>query len=311
MTVSVRALAEADLDDADRVFRLAFGTFLGLPHPERFAGDTDYVRTRFRAGPESAFAADRDGAFVGSNFAAHWGSFAFFGPLSVHPELWDQGVGRRLVEPVVAQFDRWGVAHRGLFTFAHSLKHHALYQKFGFYPRFLTTLVERFVAGMPPAPEFAVFSQATDRDAVLARCRELCDGIYAGLDVTSEIRSVDAQRLGDTILVGHEASRLESFAVCHVGPRTEAGTDVVYVKFGAVRAGPGGEAALRRLLDACAAYARSRGVARLLVGANLGRERAYRTLLGHGFRGVIVGVAMEGADPGFNRPDALVLDDWR
>lgn len=311
MTISVRPLAERDLDDADRVFRLAFGTFLGMPQPERFAGDTDYVRTRFRASPQSAVAAERDGALVGSNFAAHWGSFAFFGPLSVHPELWDHGVGKRLVEPVVALFDRWGVAHRGLFTFAHSLKHHALYQKFGFYPRFLTTLLERFVAGMPSAPAFGRFSQAADRDAALARCREVCDAIYAGLDVTREIVSVDTQGLGDTILVGHEASKLEGFAVCHVGPRTEAGSDAAYIKFGAVRPGPAGEAALDRLLGACAAYARSRGASRLLAGVNLGRERAYRRLLAHGFRGVIVGVAMEGADPGFNRPEALVLDDWR
>lgn len=314
MTISVRPLVESDLDEADRVFRLAFGTFMGMPAPLRFGGDTDFVRTRFRGSPGAAFAAERHGDLVGSNFAAHWGSFAFFGPLSIRPDLWDQGIGKLLVEPVVAQFDRWGVTHRGLFTFAHSAKHHGLYQKFGFYPRYLTTVLDRLILGMPAPAGFALFSQAPvdARATLLTRCREVSDSVFPGLDLASEILSVDAQDLGDTILLGPEGSRLEGFAVCHVGPRSEAGSGVGYVKFGAVHPRPGGESTLLRLVDACAAYARSRGATSLLVGVNLARERAYRALVGHGFRGAIVGVAMQGgSDPGYNRPDVLALDDWR
>ena len=39
--VTVRPLVEADLDEVDRIFRIAFGTFLGAPDPERFFGDAD------------------------------------------------------------------------------------------------------------------------------------------------------------------------------------------------------------------------------------------------------------------------------
>src|SRR5437870_4494594 len=93
--VSVRPLRDADLDRADQIFRLAFGTFLGVPHPKTFFGTADYVRTRFRADPQAAFAATVDGELAGSSFAANWGSVGFFGPLTVRPELWDQGVGKR------------------------------------------------------------------------------------------------------------------------------------------------------------------------------------------------------------------------
>jgi len=34
--VRVRALAAGDLDEADRICRIAFGTFLGVPEPEKF-----------------------------------------------------------------------------------------------------------------------------------------------------------------------------------------------------------------------------------------------------------------------------------
>jgi hypothetical protein len=39
--VTVRPMAEADLDEADRIMRLAFGTFLRLPDPMRFSDARD------------------------------------------------------------------------------------------------------------------------------------------------------------------------------------------------------------------------------------------------------------------------------
>ena len=88
--VRVRPLIDGDLDEADRIFRVAFGTFLGAPEPEGFFGDADYVRTRWRADPGAALAAELDGGLAGSNFAANWGSVGFFGPLTIAPvtDLW-------------------------------------------------------------------------------------------------------------------------------------------------------------------------------------------------------------------------------
>ena len=44
--VRVRPLAAEDLDEADRICRVAFGTFVGVSRPETFFGDADLVRTR-------------------------------------------------------------------------------------------------------------------------------------------------------------------------------------------------------------------------------------------------------------------------
>ncbi len=76
---TVTALNESDLPEADRILRLAFGTFLGAPHPETFWGDRDYVRGRHCAPHVAAFGATLDGRLVGSNFATRWGSVGFFG----------------------------------------------------------------------------------------------------------------------------------------------------------------------------------------------------------------------------------------
>ena len=108
---------EQDLDAADRVLRLAFGTIRGLADPDAAFGDSDLVRTRFRAAPEHAWAAELDGDVVGSVFAAHWGSFGVLGPLTVDPGRWDRGIGGRLLEPVLEAFESWGLRQAGLFTF--------------------------------------------------------------------------------------------------------------------------------------------------------------------------------------------------
>jgi len=107
----IRSLTEADLADADRVFRVAFGTFLGAPDPQQFFGDAEYVRTRRHADDHAAFAAVREGRLVGSNFVANWGSVGFFGPLTVDPACWSQGIAKPLMEPTVELFDTWGTRH--------------------------------------------------------------------------------------------------------------------------------------------------------------------------------------------------------
>src|SRR6185436_16085358 len=128
-----------------RIIRVAFGTFIGVPDPENFRLDFDSAGTRWLADPSAAFAAEVDGELAGSNFATRWGSVGFFGPLTVRPDLWNKGIAQRLMEPVMESFKRWNVTHAGLFTFAQSAKHVGLYQKYGFWPRFLTAVMSKAV----------------------------------------------------------------------------------------------------------------------------------------------------------------------
>src|ERR1700733_268704 len=96
VNTSVAPLRENDLPHADYIFRLAFGTFLGLPDPLSFFASTDFVRTRWLADPSAAFGAYLGGELIGSVFATNWGSVGFLGPLTVHPSHWDKGIARKL-----------------------------------------------------------------------------------------------------------------------------------------------------------------------------------------------------------------------
>ncbi|MFC9242477.1 GNAT family N-acetyltransferase [Streptomyces sp. NPDC057136] len=312
--VSVRPLGEADLDRADEIFRVAFGTFLGAPEPKTFFGTADYVRTRWTADPQAAFVATVDGEVVASNFAVNWGSVGYFGPLTVRPDLWDQGIGRRLMKPVMDCFDTWENRHLGLFTFSHSPKHLELYRRYGFWPRFLTAIMKKQVAGSAAVPGRVLYGElpAAERLDALSLCRTLTGSVFEGLSVEREIVATHAQGLGDTILLQGAGSELDGLAVCHCGAGSEAGEDVCFVKFGAVR--PGREAADRfeQLLTACERLAAERGLGQLDAGMNLARQDAYRRMVDRGFRTWLQGVAMHRPnEPGYSHPDAYVIDDWR
>jgi len=304
---------EGDLDEVDRIFRTAFGTFLGAPDPETTFGDTDFVRTRWRADPTAAVAAVLDGAVVGSNFVSDWGSFGFFGPLTVQPELWSKGIARQLMDATMELFGSRQTRHMGLFTFAHSPKHVRLYQSFGFWPRFLTAVMDAPVAPPRRPVSYAKFSElaAHDRAGTTRAVAELTGAVFDGLDVSREIDAVLDQGLGETVLV-EGSSGLQAVAVCHLGPGTEAGSGMCYVKFAAARPGPDAARSFDHLLEACHDLAASSGASTVQAGVNFGRIQAYTALLAKGFRTQFQGLSMHCPnEDGYDTPASWVLDDWR
>src|SRR5262249_58649926 len=100
----VSTLNETDLPEAARILRLAFGTFLGAPDPDTFWTDRDYVYGRQHAAHVASFAATLDRKLVGSSFATNWGSVGVLGPVTVHPDFQEAGVGRALLATTMTQF---------------------------------------------------------------------------------------------------------------------------------------------------------------------------------------------------------------
>jgi predicted N-acetyltransferase YhbS len=323
MKSDIRSLKEADLGEADRVARLSFGTFLGLADPMSFFGDADYIRTRFRADPSLSLAAEEDGNFVGSNFIANWGSVGVFGPLTVHPDFWDKGIAKCLLDKTMEIFERLKTKHIGIFTFSNTPKHVHLYQKYDFWPRFLTAIMSK-----PVKSEYAMkdgqallswtkYSEMLKErpSEILNNCYSLTDSIYDGLDLKVEIQSVANQKLGDTILLtDNKSNRLLGLAICHCGPKTEAGSNTCYVKFGSVTASEdrSKSANFDELIECCEIFAASEGLSKLAAGVNIGNLDAYRKMISKGFRTEFQGVMMtKNNDPGYHIEDVYAMDDWR
>jgi GNAT superfamily N-acetyltransferase len=310
-STSVGLLKKDEVEEAAGILRLAFGTFLGVPNPLDFMGDRDLLTPRWRSSHVKVLAARDAGRLIGTNVVTRWGSFGFFGPLTVLPEYWDRGVAQRLLEATMTIFERWGVRHTGLYTFAQSAKHVALYQKFGYWPRYLTAIMTGpSEAEGAEVPTLLSSFNKSRREQAIQACARLTHKIDKGLDLTGEIRAVLAQRTGDVVLC-YTGSVLDGFAVCQNGPGSEGGEKTCYVKFGAARGGSGAGKRFAQLLAACEGFASSRR-ATIEAGVNLARQDAYGHMRSRGYRVTMQGVAMQRPHAeGFNRADAYVIDDWR
>ncbi len=312
--LTVRPLDADDLSDADRINRIAFGTFFGLPDPTKFRGDGDSVRGRFHANPDGAFGAELDGKLVACGFVMDWGTVGILGPLTVDVDQWGRGIGHAMMDEMVAWMDRRGFALQGLFTHPQSPTHIRLYEGYGYRMQRVTGVMAKDVAGGAVYPDgVAPFSglPAAEREAALAECRAVTDSIFPGFDLTREIAIIEEKSFGDTLLIRRDG-RLVAVGCCHQGAMSEAGSAQALVKVAAVSAGPDAAADFARLLSASEAFAAMRGVTRLVAGTNSGRTDCYEAMLAAGFRTWMNGIAMHRpSSDGYNRPDVFAIDDWR
>jgi len=313
--IRVGNLQETELPEASRIMHLAFGTFLRMPNPLQFMDDRDFLGPRWHAPHVQIIAARDGGRLIGTNAITRWGSFGFFGPLTVLPDYWNRGVAQRLLESTMKVFAGWGVRQTGLFTFPNSALHIGLYQKFGYWPGYLTAVMTRTPEGGPeprgdPSPVLLSALDKPAREQAIAACRRISGAIARGLDLSDEIRAVLKQRTGDIVMTYARATP-EAFAVCLNGPGSEGGEKICYVKFGAARGGAGAGDRFDRLLGACDAFARSRN-AKIEAGVNMARVDVYQRMAARGYKVMILGVAMQQPHAeGFNRADCFVMDDWR
>jgi N-acetylglutamate synthase-like GNAT family acetyltransferase len=266
--------------------------------------------TRYAADPSTCFVAEKAGRIIGSVFGMDWGGVFIVGPLSVDPAHWRGGVGRVLMDRLIALIDARRPSLAGLFTFPSSPTHIRLYESFGFMPNTLTPIMAKPLTPAASAAGPALYSliSPANRDAALAACREVAGSVFPGLDLSREIAAIAAQGLGETLLLGKDGAA--GFALCHVGSGSEAGSGNLFVKFAACR--PGDHTSFERLLGACEALARAKGVLRIFAGCNAARTEAYRLMQNRGFRADMIGVAMHRPGGiGYNRPGIFVIDDWR
>lgn len=151
---------------------------------------------------------------------------------------------------------------------------------------------------------YSELSSSGDRQKVIGACRNLTGELYPGLDLKKEISSVERQKLGDTILMydknySHQdngtcdqASSLIGLAICHCGPKTEAGSGTCYIKFGAIRPGDNASNNFDCLLDVGESFTRSQGLSRIVGGANTARHNTYKKMIERNYHTDLQGVTM-------------------
>ncbi len=304
-------MTSADLPEADRIFRLAFATYLELD-PEVFENGREAVRGRFATDPNGAIVALDGETIIGSNIITNWGSFGFFGPLTVDPAYWGKGVAKQLMQETLARFASWGTRHAALFTFADSAQHQSLYQRYGFWPRFLTAIMHKIpvTAAVQSAKRHSQLTPQQQSRALVSAL-DLANAVSDGMDLTREISSIALHSLGDTVMVWL-GERLDGIALCHFGKGSEAAGASCYVKLALVRPGPKAETTFDELLDACETLAVEEGLTDVEAGANTESVVSFKALIRHGYTPKNYGVFMlRGGGSALYRPDDYSIADFR
>jgi GNAT superfamily N-acetyltransferase len=308
--IDIRPMQQSDVEAAERVFRLAFGTRFRLPDPMTFRGDGAMIGPRFAANPATALVAADSGRIVGGALGMDWGSVLIVGPVFVDPAAAGRGIARTLVARMIELPVSQRKTFIGLFTFPESATHLRLYESLGFVPQLLTPVMSKDVRPAKSGGVLYSSLSAKQQDAALDRCKTVTAALLPGLDLSREIRGLASLRLGETVLLDGGDAGADGFVVCHIGAGSEASSGNMLVKFAAV--GRNARDDFARLLGHCEALAARTGAMRIAAGINVGRSEAYRLMQDLGYRAGLVGVAMlRPAGPGYNRPDIFAIDDWR
>jgi GNAT superfamily N-acetyltransferase len=155
---------------------------------------------------------DGRGELIAFTMVHRSGSEGWMGPLAVRPDRQGQGLGRQVVRAGVEWLQAAGVGTIGLENIG-------FYAGLGFLPGPLTiTLQRRELRRRGPLTSRLGETDSTRRDALLAECRDLVQGVAPGVDFSRELLLTLSLRLGDATLLRDAGGRLRAFALWHTAP---------------------------------------------------------------------------------------------
>src|SRR5438093_12615489 len=101
MNISIHPFTEAELEAADEVIMAAYN----IQHSRK-----ETLHRYLALQQDGSFLAKQDGTIVGFGAVIDYGSFAYVGLMSVLPTMQKRGIGRLLMEHLLAWLDARGCA---------------------------------------------------------------------------------------------------------------------------------------------------------------------------------------------------------
>ncbi|MFW9922768.1 MAG: GNAT family N-acetyltransferase [Candidatus Thorarchaeota archaeon] len=176
--------------------------------------------------PEGCFIALEERKVIGGIFSHEWGKMGWIGTFGVSPEYQKKGYGKQLLYQAIEYLDKKrNVTKLALETMANSKENIALYSKMGFRPAFQTISLEKQILISDKEKkrinelmlkynlETTFYSEETNKQDILNRCKWISGKIENGLDYSSEIELAYKNKFGDTILVKRDGFVI-AFAYC-------------------------------------------------------------------------------------------------
>jgi GNAT superfamily N-acetyltransferase len=194
------AIRKAQPEDADVCGRICYEAFTKISNEHAFPPDfpsvavaTGVLSMMFSNPGFYCVVAESGGQILGSNCLYEHSEIAGVGPITIDPAIQNKGVGRALMEAVLARSTERGCRGTRLLQAAFHNRSLSLYTKLGFDTR------EPISAMQGPAIKSLApgYSVRSARVSDLEECNRLCQGVH-GHDRSGELR--DAIEQGSAIV---------------------------------------------------------------------------------------------------------------
>lgn len=198
MPVAVRSAVPADTETLGRILYSAFAALAEKHQFTREFPSVD-VATRtvamFIGNPGYVgLVAEEDGRILGSNFADTRSTVMGIGPITVDPEIQNKGVGRQLMNAMLARAARQGAAGVRLVQAAYHNRSLCLYSELGFRVREPLSLLQ----GPPIDMRFPGYDVRAATGADRGGCNGLCRAIH-GFDRDRELAEAISQKQASVV----------------------------------------------------------------------------------------------------------------
>ena len=201
---------------------------------------------------------------VGFNFIHLWGSFAWFGPLGVHPEYQSKGIGKDLINHTIRILkEDYKVSTIGLNTMPESKYNVGFYMSLGFTPLKLSLNLKKqldFSNTISFSSNYKVneidISSELNYINLKDNLKSMSNEIFNDFDLTSELTLIKNKDFG-TIFTLKAHERIHGIAICHTKSIRENHAKDLQIKLAVINDNVDYREAIDSIIYACMQCAQS------------------------------------------------------
>lgn len=224
---------------------------------------TEGILGYMEASNNSSIVYEEGGKVIGFNFIHIWGSFAWFGPLGVHPEYKNKGIGKALVKETIKILrEDYKVSTIGLNTMPESQYNVGFYMSLGFTPLKLSLSLKKqldyLITSEPIALKKYDVKEIDIREEInYLALREdlniLSREIIDNFDLTSELQLIRNKAFG-TILKLEENNTTRGIIICYTKSIREGYSKNLQIKLAIMDNNIDYKEAIDAIINSCIKY---------------------------------------------------------
>ncbi|MFL0253074.1 GNAT family N-acetyltransferase [Clostridium neuense] len=260
---------------------MCFGDIEAVKEIDKLCFKADTKRTTtgiegyIEASNNSSIVYEIDNKVVGYNFLHLWGSFAWFGPLGVHPEYKGSGIGKALIAHTIKILkEDYNASTIGLNTMPESSYNVGFYMNLGFSPLKLTLSLKKELDELDYSSDSNKYSvnevniaSETDYYSLKTNLKNLANKVFKDFDLTPELNLIKHQGLG-TIFELKDGGSICGIAICYTKSIRENTAKSLQIKLAIIDSSADYKLAIDSIVNACANYAKNIGYKKILIDSN-------------------------------------------